>query len=275
MAQTHRHFTTWLLVLLIGLNCAGSSNPVSDSGDDSGLAGALSGKNQTDDTTVASDVVMSFQFALSIYPENTADFGDEINIALDRDFELPMSVGENGKLAFYAPEFPTIIYRICSTQSTSSRCDLYSDIEGLVDMDLVFDACDRLVKDHAECGAADDTLYEGELDASGNLNFDNIAIRTRLFFVTTSGSSGYTATPTMPGSIDDLSRISLDLTTFPVTVSNDVYKGQTNTNTGEVEVLGYGTIPDKTIGDMPGLGVSEFVTEIDGRFDVNPFDLID
>ena len=275
MTKTHLKFASLLLILLTAFNCAPAGVSESDDDGDSGLAGAVSGKTQNDETEAESDVVMSFQFALTIYPENTADFGDEIDIAIDRSFDLPMSVNENAKLSFFAPDFPTIVYRICNEESTSSHCDLYSDIEGIVDMDLVFDSCDLLTKEHSECGSADKTLYEGELDEDGNLAFENIAIRTRLFFVTTSGSSGYTATPTMAGSIDDLSRISLDLTTLPVSVDNEVYQGQTNVHTGEIEVLGYGTIPDKTIGTMPGLGVSQFVTEIDGQFDVNPFDLID
>lgn len=262
---TKTHSWILLLVALALQACAGAASTTDplDSVND----------NQSTELTDAATEV-AFQASLTILPENTTDFGESFTVDLSDEYVLPLSFDHNNQLSFAAQDFPTIVYRICNINSTSEDCDYYSDIEDIVDMDLVFDSCDRLVKEHSECGDDDGTVYTGSINEAGELNFTNIAIRTRLFFVTASGSSGYTATPTMAGSITDLSRISLDLTTETVSVDEQTSSGSAVDANGRVTLLGTGTIPEKTIGTLPSLGVSSFIAEIDGEFSENPFELM-
>lgn len=257
-----------LSLCLANFACAGADTQSTDSDID------FTANQNEISTTDSNDVVLSFQVGLTIFPENTDDFGKEFSIDLPSTYSLPMRIDDDGELIFFANDFPKIVYRLCHVDSTADLCDYYSDRDDMVDMDVVFDSCDRVIKEHAECGDADATVYEGEINAAGQLHFANIAIRTRLFFVTASGSSGYNATATMTGSINDLSRISLDLTTDQVSVAEQSFSGDTLDTNKKIRILGTGTIPEKTIGELPSLGVSEFVGEITGEFNINPFDLM-
>lgn len=248
-----------ILLVLALVSCGGTAT---DSSESSGSQKGISTGGTSLQSGNESDVTMSFTVDMTIYPGNTDDFDESMEISLPDTYELPLTLSDDGTLTFYANEFPTMVYRICNPDSTSQNCDIKPEIEDIPDMDLVFDSCDRLILSHSECGSSDGTLYEGTIDDDGNLTFADIAIRTRVFFVTTSGSSGYTATPTQTGSINDLSRILLDLSTA------------TSLDDGELVVLGTGTIPDKQIGDLPSLGLSNFEASIDGTFDTDPFEII-
>lgn len=256
--------STWLFLFI----CTFLLQACASSGDSSQSTNGGSGDFQTgiadngaaQSNSSASDVTLSFDVELTIYPENTDDFGESLTVILPDIYELPMSVNSQGNLTFYARDFPALRYSLCHIDSTSQLCDQYVNIDDFIDMGLIFDSCDVLVKEHSECGDADDTQYTCIVNSNGSFTCQGIAIRPRIFFNSTTGSNIYTALPTQSGAISDLSRISLTL------------NGEAHNESGDSILLGSGIIPEKTIGSLPSLGLSTFEANVEGDFDNNPFE---
>lgn len=208
---------------------------------------------------------MDFVFAISI---DSLDDAYDVDTDFADTYEITLYVKPDGTASLVASEFPTIIYRVCELTSSRTDCDTYTDATD-DDVDLVIDACH--FADDTLCGDTDETVVSGTLATSGRFFMNDVAIRSRIFAVTSS-TVGRNIDETDSGLID-VDPLTTDLTTGTVTING----GEGLTATGsrlsnrDITIVGGGIIP----ASYPVLANSYFIGMIVGTFDQDPLTILE
>lgn len=203
----------------------------------------------------------TYLFNLKIDAEGDAyDF----NINYPQAYTVPMYVQENGKVSLIANEFPKMVYRACSSDTTRSDCDIKYDDLGS-DMDLVIDLCGFDNEDD-ECGSSDTTVFDGQLTEQGLLSINAVSLRVRIF-PTNSSNNGQTASATDAGFVH-LSRMMIKVTNSSVESGSLLATGTRLVDSASTLVAA-GIIPV----DIPLVGGAHYAASLDGNFSIDPLTL--
>lgn len=249
-----------LLVLLsttlLQISCGSSANT------------STTPQNSAASESEADDLSNNLQLTFALQLTMDADDDDfDITMDLDEEFTLPMELDADGNLRIQARSIPKMIHRVCATTSTKTGCNAISDALGGIDVDVVIDACGRLVSDD-NCGNGDGSVFLGTLNDNGDINIQDVSIRMRAF--TISGSTdGTTASDSDIGMLE-LPRLILDLTTGSTTagVLSDIGSA---VNAKNISLVSSGQLSST----VPVIGGAHFLARLTGTFDVDPFQLME
>ncbi len=230
--------------------CGGGTTAPSTSGSGSASENADSNTN------------LNLSFSLDMILD-ASDEAPDLEISLDDAYTLPLFLDSDGSLTAMATDMPTMIYRVCATDSTRTGCDTFSDLTVGLDVDLVIDACGRLI-DNDDC-ATDTTEFSGSIDADGTMEINDLSIRVRAFLITGT-ASGSTADEEDSGLLT-FNRIVIDLTTGSASTGDYAEVGSPVENS-EVTLVAAGTIAT----DSEDLSTTGFIATLTGSFDEDPFD---
>lgn len=243
------------------LSCGGSQT-ASDNKDST----ASENTSETaDDTTDDFQTNLSLAYTLSLEFDSADEDYDNLSVNIADSASMNMKLSTDGTITVRAKDFPNMIQRICTPDTELTNCDYESDALG-VDFDIVVDSCGRLVSD-SKCGDADSTTYTGYMSNAGDMALDNISIRTRIFFITSS-SDGFSADITDTGAME-MKRMIVNLTTDSVSVGDLVATGSPIVDS-QVTLVASGTISETTA----KLGGANFIATVQGKFDQDPIDNI-
>lgn len=243
----------WIIAILSLLPACGGG----------GTASAPASQTQsTSSPSTNNNLNFAFQMSLSLDSPND---GLDLDLFLDDIFNLPLSVNQQGTLTLKALQVPRIVYRVCTSQSNLSQCDIISDLVGF-DLDIVIDSCGRFISD-ANCGS-DTTQFTGSINNStGAILINNVSIRLRAFAITNS-LNGFNASKSAEGLIP-LKRMIIQLTTGQQSSGALTISGSA-LNQKNATLVAAG----KLASNIENLGNSDFIVILEGQFDSNPLSLI-
>lgn len=234
-------------------------------------SGDSNSSNQNDDEDVdpnvssalGTKVVLSYEFEGALV-------GDDLNVTLPfpDTYSMTLYIQDTGTVSLRAKDLSRMVLRICDSSTTRSDCDMELDDIDL-DVDLVFDACgEQADTGHNDCGDDDSTIYTGSLDSDGSLFINAIAMRIRIFAVTSS-LDGYSASDTDEGLLPNLERITVKITTGSVS-SGGLSDAGSPVSNKQVTLVSAGIVPD----DMTLVSGASYLGVVDGTFDIDPLSLI-
>lgn len=245
----------FLPICLLVLSCSSGGSDSSNQNNDDDVDANVS--------ALGSQVVLSYEFEGALV-------GDDLNVTLPfpDTYSMPLYIQDSGSVSLRAKDLPRMVLRICDSSTTRSDCDMELDDIDL-DVDLVFDACgEQTDTDHSDCGDSDSTIYTGSLSSDGTLFINAIAMRIRVFAVTSS-LDGYSASDTDEGLLPDLERITVKITTGSVSSGGLSDTGSPISNK-QVTLVSAGIIPD----DMTMVAGASYLGVVDGTFNIDPLSLI-
>ncbi|MCP5464241.1 MAG: hypothetical protein H7A33_04360 [Deltaproteobacteria bacterium] len=246
------------------LNCGSASNSTNQSSNNTSSTSTTDSSQSSNSSSFTSNVTMNFFLSLLIDAE---DSDLDLNIELPESYSWPLKAISGGSLQARAQDFPTVVYRVCAPDTTTTGCDTINDSLGGLDVDIVIDSCGRLVAD-SQCGSTDTTLFSGTLTESGGLLIKSISIRMRAFLVTDEGN-GYKADVTDEGLLV-MNRLLITLTTGTATRGSLSGTGEALSQSGDATLVSVGTIGSST----PELGGSDFLSTLEVNFSENLFDYL-
>lgn len=221
-----------------------------------------------EENSVPSNLGNLTQLTFQFETQTDSSTNDELDLQIiyPRSFTIPLYIKEDGLVSIRASEFPKMVLRLCRVSSSSASCDVPTDDVDF-DVDLVLDACGSGRAD-TQCGTADPTVFFGLVKSDGFMLVNAVAIRVRLFAVSTS-SDGYTAGSTDQGLLV-LERVVVSVSTGSVTTGGLTAMGTLLEN-NTVKLVAGGLVP----ASMPKLGGANYLAILQGTFDVNPLSFLE
>lgn len=254
MSILKKYLFCFFALLLLSCSSGGSDSSNQDNDDDvdSDVSSALGSK-----------VVLNYEFEGALV-------GDDLNVTLPfpDTYSMTLYIQDSGTVSLRAKDLSRMVLRICDSSTNRTDCDMELDDIDL-DVDLVFDACgEQADTGHNDCGDDDSTIYTGSLDSDGSLFINAIAMRIRVFAVTSS-LDGYSASDTDEGLLPDLERITVKITTGSVSSGALSDSGSAVSNK-QVTLVSAGIVPD----DMTLVAGASYLGVVEGTFNIDPLSLI-
>lgn len=184
-------FLKGIFLISFGLLFAACSESSSETPDQPGGGG----NSNNDEIPVTLGQAFDFEFAFKIrlYDESLGLTGQEFRFQNDRKFTVPLYVKKNGNIALRAVDFPSMVTRICRSDSELENCDSQVDSEDFpipADLDIVVDVCPK--EDAEKCGTTTKQYNGGNLIAgSGEVQVNSIEVRIRIFAADTFDKDEY------------------------------------------------------------------------------------
>ncbi|MBF0104725.1 MAG: hypothetical protein HQM16_05300 [Deltaproteobacteria bacterium] len=197
---------------------------------------------------------------------DAADNTYDLDVSYQDTYSMNLHLDDDGGLRVKARDVSKMVYRVCVPGSITEGCDGYSNATGGFDVDLVLDACGRLVDD-VKCGSEDDTTFEGAINTDGSIHIKDVSIRMRIFAIS-DGQDGHTASVTDEG-LMELKRLVIDLTTGAVSAGDLTAQGAVIDDKA-VTLVSSGTISTT----VPELGGASFIAMMEGEFNRDVFELL-